>query len=163
LFPEQRERLRAGVPAVEGDRDVVEAYYRLLNDPDRAIREQAALAWCTWESATPACPPAQGLSRRFGDPAFAMAYARIVTHYVRHNAWLGDERLLRGASALAEIPGVIVNGRFDFQAPIGWAWDLKRAWPSAEYVIADNAGHDASAGDIADELIRATDQFATRR
>lgn len=163
LFPEQWERLRAGVPAVEGDRDVVEAYYLLLNDPDRAIREQAALAWCTWESATPAWPPAQGLSRRFGDPAFAMAYARIVTHYVRHNAWLGDERLLRGASALAEIPGVIVNGRFDFQAPIGWAWDLKRAWPSAEYVIADNAGHDASAGDIADELIRATDQFATRR
>lgn len=163
LFPEQWERLRAGVPAVEGDRDVVEAYYLLLNDPDRAIREQAALAWCTWESATPAWPPAQGLSRRFGDPAFAMAYARIVTHYVRHNAWLGDERLLRGASALAEIPGVIVNRRFDFQAPIGWAWDLKRAWPSAEYVIADNAGHDASAGDIADELIRATDQFATRR
>lgn len=163
LFPEQWERLRAGVPAVEGDRDVVEAYYLLLNDPDRAIREQAALAWCTWESATPAWPPAQGLSRRFGDPAFAMAYARIVTHYVRHNAWLGDERLLRGASALAEIPGVIVNRRFDFQAPIGWAWDRKRAWPSAEYVIADNAGHDASAGDIADELIRATDQFATRR
>jgi proline iminopeptidase len=92
-----------------------------------------------------------------------MAYARIVTHYVRHNAWLGDERLLRGASALAEIPGVIVNGRFDFQAPIGWAWDLKRAWPSAEYVIVDNAGHDASAGVITDELIRATDQFATRR
>ncbi len=162
LFPEQWERLRAGVPAVKQDRDVVEAYYQLLNDPNPSIRERAATAWCTWESATPAWPPAPGLSRRFADPAFALAYARIVTHYVLHNAWLEDESLLRGADALKDIPGIMVNGRFDFQAPIGWAWDLKRAWPSAEYVIVDDAGHDASAKGITGELIRATDRFATR-
>ena len=85
-----------------------------------------------------------------------------MTHYVRHNAWLEDESLLRGADALRDIPGIMVNGRFDFQAPIGWAWDLKRAWPSAEYVIVDDAGHDASAKGITGELIRATDRFATR-
>ena len=28
--------------------------------------------------------------RRFSDPRFALAFARIVTHYVRHDAWLGD-------------------------------------------------------------------------
>lgn len=162
LFPEQWERLRAGVPAVKQDRDVVEAYYRLLNDPNPVIRERAATAWCTWESATPAWPPARGLSRRFADPAFALAYARIVTHYVVHNAWLEDESLLRGADALRNIPGIMVNGRFDFQAPIGWAWDLKRVWPSAEYVIVDDAGHDASATGITGELIRATDKFAKR-
>jgi proline iminopeptidase len=162
LFPEQWERLRAGVPAVKRDRDVVEAYYQLLNDPNPAIRERAATAWCTWESATPAWPPARGLSRRFADPAFAMAYARIVTHYVRHNAWLKDESLLRGAHTLKDIAGIMVNGRFDFQAPIGWAWDLKRAWPAADYVIIDDAGHDASAGGITDELIRATDKFSAR-
>ncbi len=162
LFPEQWERLRAAVPAVKQDRDVVEAYYQLLNDPNPTIRERAATAWCTWESATPAWPPAPGLSRRFADPAFALAYARIVTHYVRHNSWLADESLLRGADALGDIPGIMVNGRFDFQAPIGWAWDLKRAWPSAEYVIVDDAGHDASAKGITDELIRATERFATR-
>jgi proline iminopeptidase len=160
LFPEQWERLRAGVPAVKQDRDVVEAYYQLLNDPDPAIRERAATAWCIWESATPEWPPAQGLSRRFSDPAFATAYARIVTHYVRHNAWLEDERLLRGAGALAAIPGLMVNGRFDFQAPIGWAWDLKRAWQTAEYVIVDDSGHDASAKSVSDELVRATDRSA---
>jgi proline iminopeptidase len=44
-----------------------------------------------------------------------------VTHYVRHNAWLEDGILLRNAGVLSEIPGVMVNGRFDFQAPLGWA------------------------------------------
>jgi proline iminopeptidase len=53
----------------------------------------------------------------------------------------------------------MVNGRFDFQAPIGWAWNLKRAWPRAKLVIVDNAGHDASNASIAQELVRATDQF----
>jgi len=162
LFPEDWERLRAAVPAAMRDCDIVEAYHRLLHDADATVRNQAAQAWCTWESATPAWPPAHGLSPRFRDPAYALAFARIVTHYVLHYAWLEDGSILRDAAAIAGIPGVLVNGRFDFQAPIGWAWDLKRAWPSARLVVVDDAGHDASNAGIAAELIRATNQFASR-
>jgi len=160
LFPEQWERLRDAVPAALRDGDIIDAYCRLLHDPDASIREQAALAWCTWESATPAWPPAHGLSPRFGDPRFRMAFARIVTHYVRHNAWLDDNILLRDAAAIADIPGIMVNGRFDLQAPIGWAYDLKRVCPRAKLVIVDDAGHDASNAGITAELVRATDEFA---
>ena len=163
LFPEQWERLRAAVPPAERDGDIVEAYYRLLHDPDLEVRQQAALAWCAWESATPAWPPTHGLSARFTDPAFAMAFARIVTYYVRHDAWIEDGSLLRDAGAIAEIAGIMVNGRFDLQAPIGWAWDLNRVWPRARLVIVDDAGHDASNASITQELIRATNQFAARR
>ena len=162
LFPEQWEQLRDAVRAALRDGDIIEAYCRLLHDPDASIREQAALAWCTWESATPAWPPAEGLSPRFRDPAFRMAFARIVTHYVRHNAWLDDNILLRDAAAIADIPGIMVNGRFDLQAPIGWAYDLKRIWPRAKLVIVDDAGHDASNASITQELVRRTDQFASR-
>ena len=160
LFPEQWQRLRDAVPAALRHDDIVEAYCRLLNDPDPSIREPAALAWCTWESATPAWPPAEGLSPRYRDPAFRMAFARIVTHYVHHYAWLEDNSLLRDAHVLADIPGIMVNGRFDLQAPIGWAYDLKRVWPHAKLVIVDNAGHDASNASITAELVRATDEFA---
>ncbi|MGO9606627.1 MAG: prolyl aminopeptidase [Candidatus Binataceae bacterium] len=162
FFPEQWERLRAALPAAERDRDIVEAYHRLLNDPDPAIRQRAALAWCTWESATPAWPPSEGMSPRFRDLAFAMAFARLVTYYVSHDAWIEDGTLLRNADSLAAIPGIMVNGRFDFQAPIGWAWDLKHVWPHAKLVIVDDAGHDASNAGITQELIRATKQFASR-
>ncbi len=160
LFPEDWERLRVAVPPALRDGDIIEAYYALLSDPDASIREQAALAWCTWESATPAWPPTHGLSPRFRDPAFRMAFARIVTHYVRHYAWLEDGSLLREAGAIAGTPGIMVNGRFDLQAPIGWAYDLKRAWPRAKLAIVDNAGHDASNASITEELIGATDEFA---
>jgi proline iminopeptidase len=158
FFPEQWERLRAGVPKTERDGDIVEAYHWLLFDPYPSVRRRAAEEWCVWESATPDWPPRMGLAERFRDPEYALAFARIVTHYVRHNAWLEDGSLLRGADALADIPGILVNGRFDFQAPIGNAWELKRAWPGAELVIVDDAGHGASAG-LMQELLRATDGF----
>ncbi len=89
-----------------------------------------------------------------------MAFARLVTHYVRHNAWLEDGSVLRDAGSLADTPGIMVNGRFDLQAPIGWAWELNRAWPRAKLVIVDDVGHDASNAGITRELIRATDRFA---
>ena len=70
--------------------------------------------------------------------------------------------LLRNAALLADIPGIMVNGRYDLQAPIGWAYDLKQAWPTAQLVIADNAGHDPSNANITQQLIRATKHFAKR-
>jgi len=160
FFPEQWERLVAVLPAAERDGDVVEAYSRLLHDRDGDVRQRAAYEWCLWESATPAWPPAGGLGPRFKDPAFAMAFARIVTHYVRHDVWIEDGALLRDAARLTGIPGVMVNGRFDFQSPIGNAWALKRAWPQAELVIVDDAGHAADNAGITGGLVRATDRFA---
>lgn len=160
LFPEQWERLRASAPDAERDSEVVEVYSRLLSDPDPAVRQRAAEAWCLWESATPAWPPSMTLSERFRDPAYALAFARIVTHYVRHNAWLEDGTLLRNASALADIPGMLINGRFDLQAPLANAWELRRVWPRAELVVVDNAGHSADNPGITQEIVRATDRFA---
>ena len=161
FFPEQWARLRAALPVSTADPDVVEGYRRMLHDPDPGGRQRAAVEWCRWESATLAWPPTTGLSPRFRDTRFALAFARLVTHYVRHNAWLDDGSLLRGADALSEIPGILVNGRFDFQAPIANAWKLSRVWPRAELVIVDDAGHAADAA-IGDQLVRATDRFAKR-
>lgn len=162
FFPEQWDRLCAAVPIVEGDRDIVGAYQRLLNDPEPKVRQRAAEAWCLWESATPEWPPTTGLAPRFRDPAYALAFARIVTHYVHHHAWLEDGILLRGAASLAGIPGVLVNGRFDLQAPIANAWELHRVLPHAQVVIVDSAGHAPNA-DLSRELVRATDQFKSPR
>jgi proline iminopeptidase len=162
FFPEQWERLRAALPAADRDGDIVDAYHQLLLNPDPTVRERAAFEWCMWESATPAWPPTTGLARRFTDPKFALAFARIVTHYVRNDAWIEDGSLLRDAGRLADIPGILVNGRFDFQGPIGNAWELKRAWPGAELVVVDNAGHAADNAGITAELVHATDRFAAR-
>jgi proline iminopeptidase len=160
FFPEQFDRLLAAVPTRYSGGDVVDMYARMLNDPDPEIRRRASEEWCTWESATPDWPPRLGLAPRFKDPEYALAFARIVTHYVRHNAWLEDGILLRNASRLSNIGGVLITGRFDFHSPIAYAWELKRVWPAASVVIVDGAGHgDAK---VMVEVVRATDRFAGR-
>jgi proline iminopeptidase len=162
FFPEQWERLLAALPDDQRDGDIPAAFHRLLMDPDPEVRERATEAWCLWESQTLDWPPTTELDERFADPVYALAFARIVTHYAANNGFLDDGVLIRDAGRLADIPGVLVNGRFDFQAPIANAWELRRAWPRAELVIVDDAGHAASQSGVAQEVVRATDRFAAR-
>ena len=162
FFPEEWQRLRDALPEEDREGDLVAAYCRLLEHADASVRDAAALAWCQWESATPNWPPVPGLEPRFRDPDFAMAFARIVTHYVRHNAWLGDGRILRDADRIADIPGVMVNGRFDFQAPIANAWALHRRWRRSQLVIVNGAGHAADHPGITGTLTRAIAGFARK-
>jgi proline iminopeptidase len=49
--------------------------------------------------------------------------------------------LIREADRLAGIPGVMVHGRLDMSLPVEGAWELSRAWPDAELLVADDAGH----------------------
>jgi proline iminopeptidase len=160
FFPEEWQRLCAGLPQEERGGDIVAGYCRRLQHPDASIRESAARSWCEWESATPNWPPMAGLAARFRDREFAMAFARIVTHYVRHDAWLVDGRILRDVARIAGIPGVLVQGRFDFQAPLANAWALHRCWPGSQLVIVNDAGHAADHAGITGELTRALARFA---
>ena len=87
-----------------------------------------------------------------------MAFARIVTHYFHHRAWLADGQLLRDAGRLAGIPGVLIHGRFDLGGPADTAWQLARAWPTAELrrVATGHAGGE----EMTARTLEATNRFA---
>jgi proline iminopeptidase len=165
LFPEQWARFRAGAGALAagGDLDLVEAYHRLLEDPDPAVRARAAKDWSDWEWGLTSVDPRARPGPRWSQPAFQVGRARIVTHYFRHNAWLEDGILLREAGALAGIPGVMVQGRLDLQSPLVTAWELARAWPDGELVLVSGAGHSATDPGMGEALVDAIDRFAPRR
>ncbi|GAA0352264.1 prolyl aminopeptidase [Actinoallomurus spadix] len=158
LFPAQWARFRDGVPPADRDGDLAEAYGRLLHDPDPAVREKAARDWCAWEDAHVAVRPDHRPDPRYDDPAFRMCFARLVTHYWRHAAFLDDDALLRGAERLAGIPGVLIHGRLDVSSPLQAAWELSQAWPDAELVVVGDAGH--GGGGMTDAIVAATDRFA---
>src|SRR6266545_548502 len=69
---------------------------------------------------------------RWADERFMIAFARLVTHYFSHAAWLEEDELLSNASRLAGIPGVLIHGRLDLAGPPDVAWQLAQAWPDAE-------------------------------
>ncbi len=161
LFPEQWDRFLAGIPETERDGDVIEAYHRLLNDPDPQVRADAAENWSEWEWATASLDPAAKPDARWSDPIFRLARARIVTHYFTHNAWLDEGVLLREAGALAAIPGVMVHGRLDLGSPLITAWELHRAWPTGELVVVPGAGHGLSEPGMAEAVMAAAQRFGS--
>jgi proline iminopeptidase len=163
VFPVEWERFRDGVPAADRGGSLVDAYSRLLHDPDPTVREKAAAEWCAWEDAHVSLQPGHQPSPRYRDPMFRMGFARLVTHYWRHAAWLEDGILQREAKCLAGIPGVLVQGRLDVSGPPDVAWQLTQNWPDAELVLVDQAGHGAGGPGVNEVLIAATDRFAVRR
>lgn len=160
VFPAQWARFRDGVPAAERDGNLAAAYSRLLHDPDPAVRDKAARDWCDWEDAHVATVPGHQPDPRYLDPRLRLRLARLVTHYWGHAAWLDEGILLREASKLAGIPGVLVHGRLDISSPADIAWNLAQAWPDAELHLVEGAGHGTRGPGMRDLVIGALDRFA---
>jgi proline iminopeptidase len=159
FFPREWQRFRSGVPAAERDGDLVAAYHRLLHEqPDLAARAPAAQSWCDWEDAVLSLEDGWEPGERFRDPAFTMTFARVVTHYFRHGAWLRDGQLLDDAQRLAGTPGVIIHGHFDLGGPADAAWQLAEAWPDAELQLV-RTGHGGGA-EMTARMLAATARFA---
>lgn len=155
FFPDAWERFYAGAGVSGRDDDLVGAYYYLLNSSDPGVREQAAAEWCQWEDAVVSSLEP---NPRYGNPRFRMAFARIVTHYFHHGAWLEPRQIIRNAHRLHGIPAVLIHGQLDHSAQIATALDLARAWPESDLVVVD-AGHLASDPAMAQAAVNATNRF----
>ena len=159
IYPDLWEDFLAPVPADERGH-LIEAYGRLLNDPDRAVRERAGIAWSKWESSTITLLQQPETIAHFTEPAFAVAFARIENHYFQNGGWFEPNQLIRDAARLKDIPGVIVQGRYDMCTPPFTAWELHKAWPEAEFQMIPDAGHAFDQPGNLDAIIGATDRFA---
>ncbi len=159
LFPDWWESYSKPVPPDQRG-DMIGTYNRLLNDPDPAIHGPAAVAWSTWEAATTSLLPNEQQIENFSDPRFSLAFARIENHYFANAGWLTDGQLIDGAHLIKDIPGVIVQGRYDVCTPAVTAWDLHRAWPQAQFVMVPDAGHASTEPGILAALVEATDKMA---
>jgi proline iminopeptidase len=157
-FPLEWERFRDGVPPADREGDLVDAYARLLDHPDEGVRQRAAQDWCDWEDAVVARESGGIPNPRYADARFRLGFARTVTHYFRHGAWLAEDQLLLGADRLAGTPGVLIHGRLDLGSPLQSAWALAHHWPGSELIVLDESGH--TSHELEDQVVAATDRFA---
>ncbi|MBS3958401.1 MAG: prolyl aminopeptidase [Xanthomonadaceae bacterium] len=159
LFPDAWQHYLDGIPAAEHG-DLISAYHRRLTHADPAVRLAAARRWSVWEAATSFLRQDPDFMAGHAEEAFALAFARIESHYFVHGGFFEcDGQLLRDAHRIRHIPGTIVHGRYDVVCPVQNAWDLKAAWPEAKLIIAPTAGHSAFEPEIASALVEATDGY----
>ena len=110
LLPEAWERFRDGVPPAERSGSLVDAYARLLADDDPAVRERAALDWCTWEDAhvlgVLGGEPIRGTTMR-GFGCDSRGWSRT-TGATRGSCATGS--CWTASTRLSGVPGVLVHG-----------------------------------------------------
>jgi len=139
-----------------------EAYHELMMQDNELARMSAAKAWSTWEAHASTLHPDPRLIKHFSDGGRAHARCLIATHYFKNQCFLEPGQLLKNASVLKDIPGIIVHARFDCVSPLGNAHQLRKAWPTSQLYIVREAGHSATEPAMIDALIRATRDMALR-
>ncbi len=159
FWPEPWSRFSDLVPEEERS-DLIEAYHHRLFCGDRATEIKFARAWASWENAL-----ASVYSNGHGGEApaeYARAFSRLENHYFRNRGFLEEDgHILANMAALKEIPGYIVQGRYDMICPPKAAYDLASAWGNmADLRIIRNAGHALSEPGISAELVRIMDDLA---
>jgi len=158
IFPERWARFRDFIPEAERG-NMIEAYWRRLDNSDETVQLAAARAWSAYEGGSTTLVHDPDAAGDFDEPHKAVSLARLEAHYFRNGMFLEPGQLLRGIDRIRHIPGVIVHGRYDIICPVKTAFELHQAWPEAEFHIV-LAGHSASDPAIVDKLVEATDRFA---
>ena len=163
LHPEAFCEFQRPIPAVERG-DMIGAYHRRLTGSDLSTQIEAARAWSRWEGTTLSLLPDVDRVKRFATDSYALAFARIESHYFVNGGFLPkDGELLLEAKKLSGIPGIIVHGRYDVVTPVQSAWALHEAWPGSQLRIVPDAGHAMTEPGIVHELVAATEQFCEQQ
>jgi proline iminopeptidase len=163
FFPDLWEEFTAPIPDAERG-DLIGAYHKRLMSGDLALQTEYARAWARWEGSTATLRADPRLRPGFGDAAYARAFSRIECHYFQNRGFLAEDgHILQRINAIRDIPGVIVQGRYDMVCPPLSAFRLDAAWPGSELRVVGDAGHALSEPGITAELIAATDGFRERR
>ncbi len=141
IFPGNGSGSLAAIPERLKHLRPVDAYAQMLFDPDAEECARAAREWCSWEDTHISLTPGHQPSLRYEDPEFRLRFARLVTHYWSHDAFVGEDQLIREVSKLDGIPGVLIHGLYDVSSPLETAWRLHKGWSTSELHVLDDAGH----------------------
>ena len=158
MFPDAWARFCAPIPPAEHG-DMIGAYHKRLTDPDRAVHARAAAAWSQWEGDTMSIRGPEARPPKFNEIDFTVAFARLESHYFVNGGFFPeDDWIVKNIDKIRDIPGWIVQGRFDVVTPMEAAWRLNKAWPASRFEIIWDAGHASTEPGVIDALVRATDQ-----
>ncbi|EMR62227.1 putative proline iminopeptidase protein [Eutypa lata UCREL1] len=163
LFADFFDDYEAVIPESERG-DMMQAYYKRLTGDNEEEKLRCADAWSRWEQSTAKLMVDPAYIAKSDDPRWALAFARIESHYFVNGGWMKDGQLIENAYKIKHLPIVIVQGRYDVVCPAKTSWDLYKALggkdnKNVEYKVIGDAGH--SAHEVATEpvLVDAVEKF----
>jgi proline iminopeptidase len=162
FHPELHNDFLQVLPAAERAEPVA-AYFRRILDPDPVVHVPAARAWHDTERALSEIAPARPrLERAQLNSAALPATPFMEAHYFINDCFMRPDQLLNEAGRLTDIPGIIVQGRYDLLCPPATSQALAARWPRAEIRVVEGAGHTLYDPGVRDAVMKAIADLASR-
>ena len=160
IYPEQWQQLIQCVPP-EDRNLIVQSLWRAINSEDKALRQQVATNWQSWNGQL-----AMGQAFQLPDQQSLLSeemvsQVRMEIHYAVNHYFIQDNQILSNSRLLETLPVIIIHGRFDLVCPLEAGFSLHKALPESEFIVLPNAGHIAQHEEMIDALVSATDRFVT--
>lgn len=162
FYPEIHQQFAEFIPAAERAK-LLPAYVKRLFCDDPAIYTEAARAWSRYEGSCLFLEPQADAIADFESDAVSLGIGRLEAHYMRNGAFMDEDQLIKNIHKISHLPAVIVQGRYDVVCPPVSAYRLHQAWPTSILHLITHAGHAAMEPGIAQELIKATEQFKVQQ
>ncbi len=138
-------------------KDILQAYYRRLNDDNELVQMKAAKAWSLWHRR---CATINPLPSASAYNLGTMRLARLECYYFVNHCFIEDNQIINNISKLKHLPAILVHGRYDMITPLDNAYLLERGWSKAELNIVRDAGHASNEPALMDAIVKATEKMA---
>ena len=140
------------------------AYYKRILDPDPKIHAPFVRAWGDTESILSVHSPGK---TRLDVPSLTGSRPLpsspfMEAHYFSNHCFMQPDQLMQDAHLLKDIPGIIVQGRYDLLCPPATSHALASAWGHAEIRIVESAGHSLYDPGVRDAVMKAIADMATK-
>ncbi|MGM4919216.1 prolyl aminopeptidase [Tardiphaga sp. 813_E8_N1_3] len=145
--------------------DPLPNFYRRILDADPAVHVPAIRAWGSTEAILSEIAPKRTRLDRaeLGNTTRPMpATPAMEAHYFKHDCFMRPQQLMEDAGKLAGIPGVIIQGRYDFLCPPATSHALATRWQDAEVRIVEGAGHSLYDPGMRDAVMKAIADVASK-
>ncbi len=80
-------------------------------------------------------------------------------HYINNNFFMKNDEIINEISNISNIPGYIVQGRYDLICPPSNAYKLHKNWKASNLIIVNTAGHSSSDEGIMDNMLESLEKL----
>lgn len=141
--------------------DPLSAYHDVFSGDNELAKAAASKAWYLWELRLSTIEYHQIGPLKVEDTHKALCMAQLSNYYFYHRCFLPDNYILSKVSVVADIPAIIIHGRYDMVCQLGMADELVNVWKNATLQILPQAGHSGFEGQTIDAICKATDTMAS--
>jgi proline iminopeptidase len=163
FYPELSEDFIGLLPEAERG-NPLDAYWQRILDSDAAVHAPFARAWHDTERILSEHAPSH--SRLDVKPPKSTgavpATPFMEAHYFANDCFMKPGQLLAEAEKLKDIPGIIVQGRYDLLCPPATSHALASRWSEAELRIVQDAGHTLYDPGVRNAVMKAVADLASK-